>query len=253
MKLRARELDFSRSTILLGDSIVQQLVESSRRSRRRWSELLECHSTDIAGLMSASRVQKVISHPFVSGFIAEWALNTNWGVRPPLHMDGVCLNVPPQLIESLEESGGVESFSLFIGDVGRFCCARLDSGDDHNEYRLIVNAPAWLEIATLPTVQHEFERQLKSVIQHEMAHFRHSKAGERTETHAHCRGIASVLPGDFCGWAPEDLYALILRDYYEFANNGEIRKLVLCGSEVTSRLIRRWQWLFATTRQNRDN
>jgi hypothetical protein len=212
-------------------------------------ELYEQHSAEIPHLIVAVQTHKTVSHPLVAGFMTEWAQNTNWGIRPPLHFDALRLDVPQQLIESLAATGGVEAFSLLIGDLGGFYSARMQSGDSHAEYRLIVNAPAWLQVALAKRHQDCFERQLKNVIQHEMSHFRHVKSGDRVETHAHCRGIAAVLPRGFAWETAETLRALLQTDYPEFVHNQEVQSLVLNGSAVPLRLIRRWQWLFATTRQ----
>lgn len=102
MKLAAKDPDFTRATILLGDSIAEQLIESSRRSRVRWAELFAPYSDDeIRELMFLSRTQNVAGHPLVSGFLAVWAQNTAWGIQPPLFTDGVRLKVPKSLLDQL--------------------------------------------------------------------------------------------------------------------------------------------------------
>jgi hypothetical protein len=194
MNLQAKEPDFTRATILLGDSIAEQLIESSRRSRPRWTELFKAYSdAEIRHLMFVSRTQPTASHPLVSGFIAAWAQNTTWGIQPPLYTDGVRLDVPQIYQDRLAETGGIESFSLLLAARPDFSSATLCSDEGHGHVMLIVNCPAWLHIASVAEYQAGFERHVTMVIQHEMAHFRWGKRDDRSETMAHCRGIASVL------------------------------------------------------------
>jgi hypothetical protein len=256
MKLKAKEPDFTRATILLGDAIAEQLIESSRRSRTRWIELFAPYSDkEIRELMFLSRTQKVASHPLVGGFLAAWAQNTTWGIQPPLCHDGVRLRVPEIHLNRLAETSSVESFSLFLGVRADFCSATFFSDDGHQDVMFIVNCPAFLHIASVADYQAGFERTVASIIQHEMAHFRHPKDGPRVETFAHCRGIASVLASDADLASAEQLKELIEAKYLEFAQNDEIKRLILQSDKLTWRLIRLWQSMFKTARsseQSRD-
>jgi hypothetical protein len=257
MKLEAKEPDFTRATILLGDSIAEQLIASSRRSRPRWTELFEPYSDEeIRELMFVSRTHNVASHPLVSGFLAAWAQNTTWGIQPPLYTDRVRLKVPEIHLSRLAQTSGVESFSLLLGVRADFCSATFYSGDDHQDVMLIVNCPAFLHIASDAHYQASFERTIASIIHHEMAHFRHRKGGPRAETFAHCRGIASVLAAAAELRSAQQLVELIETEYLEFAQNDEIKSLVLNGDKATWRLIRRWQSMFKAGRgseQSRDS
>jgi hypothetical protein len=249
MKLEAKEPDFTRSTILLGDAIAEQLIQSSRRSRTRWIELFAPYSDkEIRELMFLSRTQKVASHPLVGGFLAAWAQNTTWGIQPPLHYDGVRLKVPNVHLKRLAQTSSVTSFSLFLGVRADFCSATLFSSDDHEDVMLIVNCPAFLHIASDAGYQAGFERTVGGIIQHEMAHFRYRKANPRAETLAHCRGIASVLPPGAELTSHQQLVELIEAEYHEFAQNEEIKNVVLNSDEPTWRLIRRWQSVFNAAR-----
>ena len=198
--------------------------------------------------MFVSQTRQVAGHPLVSGFLAAWVQNTTWGIRPPLHTDGVRLNVPQVHIDRLTQTSAVESFSLYLASRAEFCSATLWSDDSHGHVRLVVNCPAFLHIAANANYQAGFERTVVGIIQHEMAHFRYSKDGPRVETLAHCRGIASVLATDSRLASAQQLYELIETEYLEFAQNDEIESLILNGGKATWRLIRRWQSLFNETR-----
>jgi hypothetical protein len=250
MALNAKEPDFTWTTIRLGDEIVEQLIASSRRSRPRWAELFESYSDEeIRKLMFVSRTHNVTSVPLVSGFLAAWAQNTTWGIQPPLYRDGVRLKVPDIHLERLAQTSSVTSFSLFLGVRADFCSATLCSSDNHPEVRLIVNCPAFLHIASDADYQAGFERMVAGIIQHEMAHFRHRKRASRVETFAHCRGIASVLAPEATLASPEQLIELIEAEYLEFAQNDEVKRLVLNGDKATWRLIRRWHSMFKGVRK----
>lgn len=249
MTLNAKEPDFTRATIRLGDEIAEQLVASSRRARPRWAELFEPYSDkEIRELMDASRTYNVASHPLVSGFVVEWAQNTTWGIQPPLFHDGVPLRVPKIHLNRLAETSNVASFAVVLGVRADFCSATLFSSDDHPDVMLVVNCPAFLQIASVADYQAGFERTVRSIIQHEMAHIRHRKGSPRVETFAHCRGIASVLASDAELASAEQLKELIEAEYLEFAQNDEIKSLVLDGGKPTWRLIRRWQSMFKAAR-----
>lgn len=249
MKLNAKEPDFTRATILLGDSIAQELIESSRRSRPEWAKLFEPYSDkDIRDLMFVSQTHQVAGHPLVSGFLAAWAQNTTWGIQPPLYTDGVRLNVPQIHIDRLTQTSAVESFSLFLASRTEFCSATLFSDDSHGHVELRVNCPAFLHIASVDSYHVGFERTLAGIIQHEMAHFRYQKDGPRVETFAHCRGIGSVLATDKRLTSAQQLNELIETEHKELAQNDEIKSLILNGGKATWRLVRRWQSLFDKTR-----
>jgi hypothetical protein len=249
MPLKAREPDFTRATILLGDSIAQQLIHSSRQSRERWSELFAPYcDEDIRGLMAFSETQNVAGHPLVDGFLASWAQNTVWGIQPPLYTDGVRLRVPTVHLDRLAASSNVESFSVILAVRAEFCSATMCTDESHGHVMLIVNCPAFLHIASRVDYQAGFERTLAGIIQHEMAHIRWRNAAARSETHAHCRGIASVLEPDTQLSSAKQLRELIEAEYLELAQNDEIRDLLLNGQQATWRLSRRWHCLFNATR-----
>jgi hypothetical protein len=249
VKLKAREPDFTTATILLGDSIAEQLIESSRRSRPRWADLFAPYSDEeIRQLMFLSRTHNVAGHPLVGSFLAAWAQNTTWGIKPPLYTDGVRLNVPKNHLDRLAQTSAVGSFSLLLGVRADFCSATFYSSDDHQDVMLIVNCPAFLQIASVADYHTGFERTVMRIIQHEMAHFRHQKGGDRAEIFAHCRGIAAVLEPDSQLISPQQLNELIESEHLEVAQNEEIKNLVLNHSKGTWRLIRRWHGLFSAVR-----
>lgn len=203
--------------------------------------------------MFVSRTQNVASHPLVSGFLAAWAQNTTWGIQPPLHTDGVRLKVPTIHLNSLAQTSGVESFSLLLGVRADFCSATFYCGEDHQDAILIVNCPAFLHIASDAEYQAGFERTVASIIQHEMAHFRYRKDSPRAETFAHCRGIASVLGPEAVLASAQQLVELIETEYPEFAQNDDIKSLILKGGKPTWRLIRRWQSMFKAARSSEES
>jgi len=170
-----------------------------------------------------------------------------WQMRRPLR-DGVPLKVPDIHLKHLAETSNIGSFSFVLGVRANFCCATLFSSDEHSDVMLIVNCPAFLHIAANADYQAGFERTVAGIIQHEMAHFRHRKAGLRGETFAHCRGIASVLAPEAEVSSAEQLKELIEAEYLEFAKNDEIQSLILNGDKPTWRLIRRWHAMFEAVR-----
>ena len=249
MPLEANEPEFAKATIELGDSIAEQLVESSRRSRPRWIELFAAYSdAEIRELMQLSCSESVTAHPLVGGFLASWAQNTTWGIQQPLYFDGVRLKVPASYAERLAAFSNVESFSLFLSVRAEFCSATMCSDESHGHLRLVLNCPAFLHIASRADYQHGFERTLRGMIQHEMAHIRHRRNGARSEIHAHCRGIASVLDADAPLDSPKRLKLLVETDYPELAHNEEIKAYILNCDRTTWRLIRLWRHLFAIMR-----
>jgi hypothetical protein len=130
-----------------------------------------------------------------------------------------------------------------LGDRADFCSASLGNNDHNREFGLIVNCPAWIELASHEEFQWSFDRQMHMVIQHEMAHFRYQNGGERSEIHAHCRGVASALWRDQAPTSQEEFVAIVQNDYQEISRNDEIRRLVLNG-QTSWRLVRRWLHLF---------
>jgi hypothetical protein len=131
-----------------------------------------------------------------------------------------------------------------LGHMTGILCATLGNNDHNREFGLIVNCPAWLELGSLSKFSTSFEDQLRMIIQHEMAHFRNRGSGVRSETTAHCRGIASVL------WrqrkAPTSIEELIrdVQDFPEIAQNDEMKRFVLNGGEAPWRLVRLWLYFF---------
>jgi hypothetical protein len=160
------------------------------------------------------------------------------------------LKVPNIHLTRLAQTSGVESFSLFLGVRADFSSATFFSGDDHQDVMLVVNCPAFLHIASAAHYRAGFERTIASIIQHEMAHFRHRKGSPRAETFAHSRGIGSVLAPEVELTSAQQLVKLIETDYLELAQNDEIKRLVLNGDKSTWRLVRRWQSMFKAARSS---
>jgi hypothetical protein len=105
MRLNPKEPNFTASTILLGEEIAQQLIESARRSRPKWVELFQEHAGAIPQLKVAAQSRlPTFHHPLVSEFILEWARNTTWGVCDSGCSDAIGVNVPSIHIERLAES-----------------------------------------------------------------------------------------------------------------------------------------------------
>lgn len=250
MKINAKEPEFSLATIILGDDIAEQLIESSRRSRPKWMELFEKYRNAIPGVMLAAQARHTVHHPLVSEFMLEWAHNITWGLCPSGCPDAIGVNVPHIHLKRLAAGGGVEAFSLLLGDLGGFCSATLGNNNHNREFGLILNCPALLELASRDEFQSSFERQLTMIIQHEMAHFRHQTGGSRSETHAHCRGIAAVLSCDKPLRSLEEFHAIIYQEYPEIAHNDEMKSLVL-DDRAPWRLVRLWLHLFTTVRSER--
>ncbi len=185
MRLNPKEPNFTASTILLGEEIAQQLIESARRARPKWVELFQEHAGAIPQLKVAAQSRlPTFHHRLVSEFILEWARNTTWGVCDSGCSDAIGVNVPSIHLERLAEFGGVEAFSFMLGDRADFCSASLGNNDHNREFGLIVNCPTWIELASHEEFQWSFDRQMHMVIQHEMAHFRYQNGGERSEIHA---------------------------------------------------------------------
>lgn len=248
MKINAKEPGFSRSTILLGDDITCQLIESSRRSRPKWRQLFEKRRSGIRDLMLAARSRHTVHHPLVRGFVVEWARNISWGICPSGCANAIAVSVPSIHLTRLATTGGIEAFYFFLGDLADFCSASLGNNNHNREFGLILNCPAWLELASREEFKASFERQIAHVVQHEMAHFRHQGRGARSETHAHCRGIASVLPRDIPPKSIEEFHAIVAQEYPEIAHNDEIKQLVLDRGQTTWRLVRLWLYLFRSVR-----
>jgi hypothetical protein len=245
MKLYPKEPEFSVSTILLGESIAEQLIESSRRCRPKWSELFQEHRSAIPELTLAVRSKShTIHHPLVSGFMLEWARNATWGTCPSEYRDAIGVNVPSIHLERLAAFGGIEAFSFMLGDLADFCSASLGHNDHNREFGLILNCPAWLELASHEEFQSSLSRQIQMVVQHEMAHFRHQNDGIRSETHAHCRGISSVLCREKPPTSIEQFIAIIHEQFPEITDNDEVRNLVLDKGQTPWRLVRLWLHLF---------
>jgi len=174
----------------------------------------------------------------------EWARNTTWGICDSGCRDAFGVKVPAIHLERLAEFGGVEAFCLMIGDHADFCSASLGNNDHNREFGLIINCPAWIELASHEEFQWSFDRQIHIVVQHEMAHFRHQNGGPRSETHAHCRGIASALHRDQNPSSREEFVAVVQRGYQEISSNDEMRRLVLDNGQASWRLVRLWLYLF---------
>jgi hypothetical protein len=206
--------------------------------------LFEEHASAIPQLKVVARSRlPTFHHPLASEFMQKWARNATWGVCDYGRRDVIGVNVPPIHLERLAEFGGIESFSFMLGDRADFCCASLVNNDNNREFGLIVNCPMWIELASHEEFQWSFDRRMNMVIQHEMAHFRHQNGGERSEIHAHCRGVASVFRRDQTPDSQESFVAIIHKGYPDITNNDEIRRLVLNG-QASRRLVRLWLHLF---------
>jgi len=169
------------------------------------------------------------------------------GIRPSRCVDALEINVPSHHTERLYSLGGVESFSLLLGDLGDFCSASLGNNTPDRKFGLILNCPAWLRVASRAEFQWTFDRQLVEVVQHEMAHFKYHEKGPRAEIHAHCRGIAAMLSVN----PPPVIENLreVIRDYPELANNPEIEEIVLDGAAAKLRLVRMWMHVLSNCRK----
>lgn len=247
MRIFPKEPEFSHWTLILGSEIAKHLIEASRRARPKWAELFREYGDTVPELMIAARARRTYHHPLVRGFMVEWARKIAWGICPSGCRDAIGVDVPTIHIGRLKSSGGIEDFSILLGDTGSFTCASLGNNDHNREFGLIINCPAWLELGGRDDLQSLFERQLTRVIHHEMAHFRYQSSDDRAETHAHCRALASVLPSRNPPQSLEQFHALIASEYPEVNHNDEMQHLVLGGGQVTWRLVRRWLYRYQTT------
>lgn len=241
MKLNPVMPQFMAATIRLGDEIAGELIGAARSVRPRWTKLFDEHHDFVPKIRQfVMQGRHCVRHPLVHAFMATWAEGVRWGVCDSGCWDAIGINVPQSHLDDLARFGGVEGFEIMLGDGASHCCAILGNNDHDRRFGLIMNCPAWIELASYPEYQDTFEKQLRMVIQHEMAHFLHQGGNQRTETHAHCRGIATAfrdmpMPSD-----REDFLALIQSDHPEISNNQEMRDLVLQGGEASWRLVRRW-------------
>jgi hypothetical protein len=246
MRLKRKEPDFSAATALLGQDIAEQLIRASRMARPQWEVLFQRFKTVLPEVVAAvrSRVQ-TSRHPLVGKFMVEWANNIPWGTCRSGCYDAIGIKVPVFHLERLAKFGAVEDFSFMLGDTGTFSSATLGNNDHNREFGLILNCPAWLNLASYPEHQNSFERQIRLVIHHEMAHFSYQVAGSRSELHAHCRGVASVLWSENkLPRSAEEFVALIGQGYPEIAQNNEIEQLILKEPKAPWRIIRLWLFLF---------
>jgi hypothetical protein len=249
MKIIAKEPEFAKSTILLGSEIAQQLIESSRRSRPKWTELFQKYQNTLPDLVRISKLGKhIVHHPLVREFILEWARNISWGICSSGCVDAIGVKVPSIHLTRLADTGGVEALEFLLGDLADFCSASLGNNKHNRQFGLIINCPAWLELASRSEYQSCFERQLEMVIHHEMAHFKYQGSGIRSETHAHCRGIAAILPRDKPPKSIEEFREMIGQEYPEIVHNEEMRSLVFDQGQTTWRLVRMWLHLFQNVR-----
>jgi hypothetical protein len=245
MKVKPIEPHFSVATIHLGKEIHTQLIRASRRSRQRWSEIFAQHRNMIDLVQEGSRSgQHTVNIPFVSAFMTEWARNLDWKLRPQECWDAIQVEVPEHIWSGLREFGGVESFELMIGDTASFTCATLGNNDHNLAFGLILNSPAWIQLASFEEYADSFEKQLGLVLHHEMAHFRHQQTGSRSELHAHIRALGWLLSTTELPAGKEATIALIERDHGEIWQNQELRNLFLQAGEAGWRLLKLWIRLY---------
>jgi hypothetical protein len=252
MKLHTKEPQFLASTIFLGDDIAKQLIEGSRRARPKWVELFQEHREAIPELMHSIRSKlHTIHHPLVGAFIIEWARNIPWGICPSECSNAISINIPSFHLERLARYGGVDSFIIMLGDLANFCCASL--GNNDHEFGLILNCPAWLQLASHQEFQSSFEQQIEMVVQHEMAHFRHQDGSENSEIIAHCRGIASFFSRQDLPTSGNEFILFVRLKFPEITQNHEINSLILEGGEIPWRLVRLWLHLFKRYRERTES
>jgi len=241
MRLVPTMPEFMIATLRLGDDITDELIAASRVVRPLWNEAFAEHRDFIPHIKELVRSGKhCVHHPLVQSFMTAWALNIRWGNCDSGCWDAIGVNVPRVHLESLAKLGGVEGFEIMLGDRAAHCCASLSNNDHDRKFCLIVNCPAWIELASHPEFQATFEKQLRMVIQHEMAHFVHQGSNPRSETHAHCRGIAAAFARSPVPTSRSEFLSQIKEEHPEVENNPEMRELILERGEPTWRLVRRW-------------
>jgi hypothetical protein len=149
VKVKAIEPDFSVTTMRLGQAVHAQLVASSRRSRERWGRLFADYKDEVAVVRAKSQAgEKTIQMPLVSQFISEWASHLDWRPRPSGCWDALGIEVPESFHSQLKRFGGVENFELLLGDTGTFVSATLGNNNHNLAFGLIINCPAWIELAS---------------------------------------------------------------------------------------------------------
>jgi hypothetical protein len=246
MQLQVREPGFSRTTAALGYAIAYQLIRSIRRSRRELDLLFEDRAAEIDEIAQLARSQKTISYPLVRSFILQWASNISWPRSRSSLTDAIEITVPSVFTKRLRATAGIESFSLFLSDLGEFCSASLGSNSYDRSFGFILNCPAWIKLVARSEHQQSFEKQIVEVVQHEMAHFRYSEKGYRSEMLAHCRGVAAML--SFDNVVDVDTLREVMTDHYpELSSNPEINELLRAGNSAVHRLVRLWLNIFRQT------
>jgi hypothetical protein len=236
---------FNLHLIRLATGVADELIASAQKAQPHWKALFEGQSAEIQRLIKVSRQGVTIwDSPLFLEFLLTWTGGFNWPIVESFS-HGVNLRVPDVLVKPLVESGMIESFDLYMMDRATFCSATLGSNDHNQEFALMINAPAWLQLASMPEHFECFCRQLRMVIHHEMAHFRYKKANLRTEQIAHCRGIASLIPIAQFPKNADDLLTTLTHLFPEVLANDECKQLLSERPDAAARLIRIWSQLNA--------
>ena len=226
MKIRAREPDFSLATIRLGNEVHAQLVRASRKARNQWSVAFQ-HNPELAprilDLIRQSR--RTVNFPIVESFMWEWAQNLEWPIYQPDCTDAIGVKVPDELITALQAYGTVESFEFLLADMAQPASASLGNNDHDFKFRLFINCPTWISVASVNEYADSFEKQLGVVIQHEMAHFRHQKTELDSEFAAHSRGVAWALSKDDLPPTKDATIELLQEKHPDVWYNNEVKLL----------------------------
>jgi hypothetical protein len=236
---RFHETDFSYATLEFAEKVATDLIAAAARARPQWEALLR-HSPGFAESIQ-KRVEAreaLFQDPVVRAFTDEWCNKLSWTI---VHCDADCYQLlfPPGLTDKLKAASNIASVSFWIGDLRKVACAELGTDDHHLNARLALNAPAWFPIATHPSYVNTFERQLRMVVHHELAHFRWHKSGIRDEYMAHARGVAALRDVEWPK-AQSDIVRLLESEYKEAWANDEIRAMV--STPAGCRLVRFWGW-----------
>jgi hypothetical protein len=245
MRYESQRQNFNLHLIRLANSIADELIASAQKAQPHWKALFEGQSAEIQRLIEVSRQGVTIwDSPLFREFLLTWIGCSNWPIIESFS-DGVNLRLPDVLVKPLVESGMIESFEFYMMDRATFCSATLGSNDHNQQFALMINGPAWMQLASMPEHFESFYRQLRMVIHHEMAHIRYKKANLRTEQIAHCRGIASLIPIAQFPKNADDLLTALKHLFPEVLANDECRQLLSERPDAAARLIRIWSQLNA--------
>ena len=240
VRRQIREPAFAYSSIEAAEAITRALIESARKSRAVWNHLRETAAAELQAGLELAKENKSSCHlPAVQTFMRAWALNLEWPVMS-LSSFGMQLNVPNAIVESLRRCSNVADLEFRIMDRSDFSFATMCSHDHHLTYGLMINAPMWIGSAVNPDWEEQFGRFLRSVVHHEMAHFRWIHSGLRGEFLGHARAVGALLV-DRLQDGETDVSAALANDPTGMDKNLEVRQL-LDETRGGARLIRYWAW-----------